>query len=162
MTNVFFIADLHFGHKNMALYRGFNSVEEHDQYIIDCWNKVVGKRSTVWILGDVTMEKTSHYHLLDKLKGSKRVVLGNHDKPQHVKQLLNYVDAVAGMVDYKGYCLSHCPIHEIELSRYKKNIHGHVHGNSLNDRRYVNVSCEAVNYTPISFEQIESRTRFRL
>ena len=44
MARVFFIADLHLGHTNMALKRGFATVEEHDEHIIEKWNSVVHKQ----------------------------------------------------------------------------------------------------------------------
>jgi len=151
MGKVFIISDLHLSHKNMAIKRGFKDETEHDNFIIEQWNKVVSKKDTVWILGDITMEKATPYPLLDKLNGYKKVVLGNHDQPQHVKELLKYVNSVCGMIKYKGFVLSHCPVHESELERYYKNIHGHVHENSLADDRYINVSCEVVNFSPVPF-----------
>lgn len=155
MGNVYFISDLHFNHENMAIKRGFNNAQEMNDHIIKCWNSVVNKKDTVWILGDITMEKTQGYELLDELKGFKKVVLGNHDRPQHVPELLKYVNSVSGMVKYKGHILTHCPIHESETERFIKNVHGHVHENSIMteliepDERYLNVSCEVINYTPI-------------
>jgi calcineurin-like phosphoesterase family protein len=128
MSIVHFIADLHLSHTNMALKRGFSTVEEHDEYIIEKWNSVVHKRDVTYILGDVTMEKSSPYELLNRLNGVKHVVLGNHDRRQDIKKLLEYVDSVAGMVQYKGIMLTHCPIHPMELDyRFNKNIHGHIH-----------------------------------
>jgi calcineurin-like phosphoesterase family protein len=128
MSIVRFIADLHLSHTNMALKRGFSTVEEHDEYIIEKWNSVVHKRDVTYILGDVTMEKSSPYELLNRLNGVKHVVLGNHDRRQDIKKLLEYVDSVAGMVQYKGIMLTHCPIHPMELDyRFNKNIHGHIH-----------------------------------
>ena len=150
---VYIISDLHLGHKNMAKYRGFNSVEEHDNHIVKCWNSVVRKKDTVWILGDIGMEKSSSYHLLDQMLGIKKVVLGNHDKPQHIQELLKYVNLVCGMIKYKGFWLTHAPIHPAELYR-GHNIHGHVHNKTIKkwygvkDNRYINVSAEIVNYTP--------------
>ena len=85
MSNIFIIADLHLSHKNMAIKRGFKDETEHDNFIIEQWNSVVLKKDTVWILGDITMEKSTPYYLLNKLNGYKKVVLGNHDQPQHVK-----------------------------------------------------------------------------
>jgi len=154
MGNVYCISDLHFGHKNMALKRGFVCAEQHDEHIIRKWNSVVNKKDTVWILGDITMEKSGYYPLLDRLNGYKKVVLGNHDLPQHVPELLKYVNCVSGMVKYKGCILSHCPLHASEMGRYIKNIHGHVHENSLEDDRYRNVSCEVLNYTPVLFKYL--------
>ena len=48
----FFTADLHFGHKNILAYdnREFASTEEHDEFLIEQWNSVVGIDDEVWIL----------------------------------------------------------------------------------------------------------------
>lgn len=158
MGNIYIISDLHFGHKNMALYRGFESVEEHDQTIIDNWNRVISKGDTVWILGDISMEKKTEYHKLGLLRGHKKVVLGNHDmcKPSHNEEMMRYVNSVAGAVTSKsgGYILTHIPVHPSELERFSRNIHGHLHSNSLDDPRYINVSCEVVNYTPVLLKEI--------
>ena len=164
MSIVRFIADLHLGHTNMALHRGFSSVEEHDEYVIAKYNSVVHKRDVTYILGDVTMEKSSPYPLLDRLNGVKHVVLGNHDRRQDVKKLLEHVESVAGMIQYKGVMLTHCPIHPMELDyRFNKNIHGHIHGKvvmkmldgwEVIDERYFCVSCEQVDYKPKTLEEL--------
>ncbi len=169
MSTVRFIADLHLGHANMAKRRGFSSVEEHDEYIIKKWNSVVVKRDLTYILGDVTMESAKSYPLLDKLNGRKIVVGGNHDKPTHTKELLKHVDSIAGMVQYKGIFLTHCPVHPREMEyRIKHNIHGHIHENYVEytfrffgikilsriDRRYHCVSCEHVDYTPKTLKEL--------
>lgn len=158
MGKTFVIADLHFGHKNMAIHRGFKSLIDHDEHIINSWNSVVLKKDTVWILGDVSMEKSSEYHKLSRLNGYKKVVLGNHDmcKTSHNFEILKFVNAICGAVTNKskGYVMTHIPIHESELERFRLNIHGHVHRNSIPDDRYVNVSCENVNYTPILLQDL--------
>ena len=166
MSQVRFIADLHLGHVNMAVKRGFASVEEHDAHIIAQWNSVVAKRDVTYILGDVTMEKKSPYDLLDQLNGRKHVVMGNHDRRQDVAALLEHVDSVAGMVQYKGLILTHCPIHPMELDcRFPKNIHGHIHDKrvmidaptapfEIPDDRYICVSCEQVDYVPQTLEEL--------
>lgn len=157
--STFFISDLHFNHTNMALKRGFSSAEEMNDHIIERWNSVINKRDTVYILGDVTMEKRVGYELLDLLKGEKNIILGNHDMRQHVPELLKHVRTVAGMMNYKGeFILTHCPVHPSELEfRFKYNIHGHVHENTLDDPRYINVCCEAVDYTPVDFLKLIDR-----
>ena len=164
MSIVRFIADLHLGHENMAKRRGFLTVEEHDEHIITKWNSVVHKRDVTYILGDVTMEKKTSYSLLNKLNGIKHVVLGNHDRRQDIPHLLKYVESVAGMIQYKGIMLTHCPIHPMELDyRFNKNIHGHIHdkvvmkmldGWEVIDERYFCVSCEQVDYKPKSLEEL--------
>jgi calcineurin-like phosphoesterase family protein len=163
MATVRFIADLHLGHINMALHRGFSTVEEHDEYVIEKYNSVVYKRDVTYILGDVTMEKSAPYELLNRLNGIKHVVLGNHDRRQDVKKLLEYVESVAGMIQYKGVMLTYCPIHPMELDyRFNKNIHGHIHSKQVMlmdpyytpDERYICVSCERVDYTPKTLEEL--------
>jgi calcineurin-like phosphoesterase family protein len=168
MSTVRFIADLHFGHENMARHRGFESVTEQDEYIVAQWNKTVHKRDVTYILGDVTMEK-ANYDILDRLNGRKHVVLGNHDRMAHVVKLMQHVDSVAGMVQYKGLFLTHCPIHPMEMDyRVKYNIHGHIHEkvvmkdvyewgykkDPIPDERYICVSCERVSYTPKSLIEL--------
>jgi calcineurin-like phosphoesterase family protein len=169
MSIVRFIADLHLSHANMAKRRGFSTVEEHDEHIIAKWNSVVNKRDVTYILGDVTMEKSAPYHLLDRLNGIKHIVLGNHDRRQDTKKLFDYAESIAGMIQYKGIMLTHCPIHPAELEyRIPYNIHGHIHdkvvmkdvyeyGYKLDpvpDERYFCVSCERVDYLPKSLEDL--------
>lgn len=153
MSRVFTISDTHFGHKNMAIKRGFHDEFYHDEHIIQQWNKVVRKKDTVYLLGDITMEK-GNYEILNRLNGYKKVILGNHDMPQHVPELLKYVNSVCGMFKYKNIMFTHCPIHESEINRFRRNVHGHVHENSLQDERYINVCCEVVNYTPVLVENL--------
>jgi len=165
MSNIRFIADLHFGHTNMAIKRGFKDAEEQDEYIVKQWNSVVHKKDTTYILGDVTMEKRTNYQILSRLNGYKVFVMGNHDMPQHAQSLLEY-GKVAGMIKKKfrkerlTVFLTHCPIHTRELDyRVGLNIHGHIHEYvvvkkylfgliQIPDKRYICVSCEQVDYTP--------------
>jgi calcineurin-like phosphoesterase family protein len=148
----------------MATRRGFSTVEEHDEHVIAKWNSVVHKRDVTYILGDVTMEKSSPYPLLDRLNGIKHIVLGNHDRRQDTKKLFDYAESIAGMIQYKGIMLTHAPIHPMELEyRFNKNIHGHIHdkvvmkmldGWEIPDERYFCVSCEQVDYTPKSLKDL--------
>jgi len=160
---IFVISDLHFSHLNMAISRGFETIEEHDEHIIENWNKVVNKKDTVWILGDITMEKVSPYPLLDRLNGIKNVVLGNHDMPQHTHIMMKHVNKVCSVFTKKKVIFTHIPIHPRELNfRYNINIHGHLHkhkvtkitGSGIDERevpddRYINVCCENVKFTPV-------------
>lgn len=164
MSNIWFISDLHYGHENMAKKRGFSCSEDQDEFMIEQINSTVKKRDTLWILGDVTMEKP-YYEFLDQLRGIKKVCLGNHDKLSHVPELLGYVNHVFGIHKYKKHWLSHCPIHPSEL-RGLPNIHGHVHENTVStgdesDKLYVNVSCEVLNFKPISLVEIDEILRER-
>lgn len=154
-----FIGDLHFSHLNMAIKRGFKDEKEHDEFIIDKWNSVVNKNDTTWILGDLTMEKKTPYHLIDRLKGIKKVVLGNHD--HHSKDLLSHVNSVFGSIKYEGFIITHIPIHESEIGRFRGNIHAHTHENSIGGK-YICCSCEQINYTPKTLEELLDISKFIL
>ena len=54
MGNIFLTSDLHFGHNKEFIYkvRGFNSIEEMNEAIIERWNSVVNNDDDVYVLGD--------------------------------------------------------------------------------------------------------------
>lgn len=170
MSAVRFIADYHFGHHFVSNLRGFNDPFEMNDYIVKQHNKVVKKKDLTIILGDITMETSKWYFYLDQMNGRKKVILGNHDKAKDVPELLKYVETVSAMEKYKGIFLTHCPIHPQELEyRVSYNIHGHLHeynvvkeiitgkrnvNNGTKDKRYINVSCEQVDYIPKTLEEL--------
>jgi calcineurin-like phosphoesterase family protein len=124
------------------------------------WNEAVHPKDLVLILGDITLETPVFYEMLDHLNGRKKVVMGNHDSPKHCRKLLEHVEQVCGSIEYKrGVILTHIPIHESQMGRFWLNIHGHVHSESLDDNRYVNVSAEAVDYTPVDIHQLIKRSK---
>jgi len=133
--SVYFIADLHFGHEKMAKFRGFNSIEEHDEYIIHNWNKVVkdSNFNIIYVLGDITNDDASYYKYLNKLNGMKKVVAGNHDILEDSKKLISYVNGITGAVKYQNkYLLTHIPVHPTSLDKNIINIHGHTHKTIIN------------------------------
>ena len=52
----YFIADLHFGHKNILGFdkRPWINIEDHDVALIKNWNEAVGYEDDVYILGDIS------------------------------------------------------------------------------------------------------------
>ncbi len=155
MSNIWFMSDLHLGHRNILKYRPeFSSIEEHDDTIIDNCNSVMHKRDILWLLGDICFTSES-LELLKRIRGTKKIIAGNHDiNAQLFTQ--EYVGFVGGLKSYKGFWLSHAPLHPDEL-RGKHNIHGHMHREIIDDSRYVNVCCEQTNYRPMSLEAIRTR-----
>ena len=59
-----------------------------------------------------------------------------------------------GAVKYKDCVLTHIPVHPSQFPRFRLNIHGHLHLKVIADTRYINVSCEQVNYTPVLLKNI--------
>lgn len=150
MNRTFVIGDTHFGHKNIIQYesqaRNFTSIEEHDQELARRWNAVVNPRDTVWHVGDVLFGVNS-FLLLAHLNGIKRLVLGNHDQ-YPIWRYQQHFRSIHGAVQVHGAILTHIPVHEHQLKRFKCNIHGHLHSNKLADPRYVCVSAEQTGLAP--------------
>lgn len=167
MSKVYFIADLHLGHKNICKYRKqFNSPELHDAQIAQNVISVARKRDSLWLLGDCFFTEDSLSHLKEFRRAFKRInfVIGNHDTEGKERQeVINtilkdkLVDTIHSLVKYKGFWLSHAPIHPEEL-RGKMNIHGHTHSHFINDNRYYNICVEGLcDYFPITLNDIRDR-----
>lgn len=81
-----FVADTHFGHKFMAELRGYDTVEDHDEAMLDRLNGQIHRDSIVWILGDIGI-RTNEATLdtVSRIKGRKMLISGNHDSthPMH-------------------------------------------------------------------------------
>lgn len=164
---VYFISDTHFGHANVHLkFRPeFDSVEHHDQFIVDNALRTCGKRDTLYILGDVVIKKSSLWclqKLCDNIE-HVRIILGNHDLERGWKGgcvIQDYLDAgvssIEGCIRYKDAWLTHIPMHPSEFNRNPYNIHGHIHDKTIDDPRYINVSCEQVGYTPVEYTKLFS------
>jgi calcineurin-like phosphoesterase family protein len=158
MTETFFIADTHFGHKNIIKfdgikeYRNFDTIEEHDAELVRRWNSVVGKKDIVWVLGDFCFGKRN-LSIAGELNGIKKLVLGNHDTYQSA-DYLKYFHKLYGAVEYRGAILTHVPVHHEQFERFRYNIHGHLHNNIINDERYLCVSAEQINLTPVNDDEL--------
>ena len=166
-SRVFIISDLHLDHKRILDFAGTtrygHNVHEHDEWIISQWNSVVKKRDVVKVLGDVAFSREGLAKCA-RLNGTKHMTIANHDKFT-VEEYMKYFKIKPGLESYKGFWLSHAPIHPCEL-RGKKNIHGHVHMNSVAskvgtwsmlDDRYINVCVEAVDGVPVLFSDIKEQ-----
>lgn len=152
MPNLFFIGDTHFNHTKLALIRGFTTVEEHDEALIDNWNKIVRKNDIIYHLGDVCF---GGHEKLARLKGYKKLILGNHDNE---KKLIPYFNRFYGALAFHTWVLTHIPVHPRQLEhRFSHNIHGHLHTNNIDDKQYVNVSAEQINLTPIALEELRKK-----
>jgi calcineurin-like phosphoesterase family protein len=174
MTNTFYISDTHFGHRNIIDFkrndgtplRDFKSVEEMDECMVYNWNSTVKPNDTVYHLGDVVINRKS-LQILNRLIGRKVLIRGNHD----IFKLKDYAEYFEDVRGYKvmpshGIICSHIPIHPSALERWKYNFHGHLHSNHvlkqqdgvlIRDEKYVNLSVEQINYTPISFDELRKK-----
>ena len=80
----YYIADCHFFHAvlNVAMdKRGFDTVEEMNEVMIERWNQKVRKNDEVVILGDFSWGKGEETNeVLRRLNGKLFLIQGNHDR----------------------------------------------------------------------------------
>lgn len=167
---IYFTSDLHLGHNQPFVYeaRGFPSIGEHDEIIIQNWNNIITAEDDVYILGDLMLNDNEHgLECLRRLNGHLHFVIGNHDTPARIKLyevtgLIN--EGYATVIKYRKYYfyLSHYPtvttngkvesLHQVTL-----NLSGHTHS----PQRFYdeipflfNVALDANYNTPISLDEI--------
>lgn len=157
------IADHHFGHENVIAYcnRPFNDVDHMEAELIKNWNRVVKKNDLVYVLGDFTLSRDKEYirMLLEKLNGTKVLIMGNHDTlKQEVYVSLGFKVATRKpMLVEHNVVLMHEPPVESQMIRELTYIFGHVHDKIDPAEFYINgvcVSAERINYTPIDLDEL--------
>jgi len=161
--SIYFISDLHLGHKNIMSFgqREHDNLTDMHKAIMQAWNKKVKKqRDIVWVLGDVCMD-IKCMHWLNALNGTKRLILGNHDKFDYGVYAKYFEKVYHFYKGYKGIVLTHIPIHPNELINrsWKWNVHGHIHDpkKDIDDPRYLNVNMDIVGYTPLRLDEVRWR-----
>ena len=158
-----FISDTHFQHENILLFSGgsFSSVEERDELMVENWNRVVKQGDIVYHLGDVFFgSRRTFPKLWSRLKGSKRLIVGNHDDIKYLSSGSFFKKVQLWRVwDNKPILFSHVPVHqdciqERILDAGGINVHGHTHTNGSPEGPYKSVCVEMVNYTPVNLEEL--------
>lgn len=188
MGKTFFIADLHFGHKNILAFdnRPFPDVEAHDAELIRRWNSVVGIDDDVWILGDISWHNaTKTIEIFKQLNGVKHLCKGNHDgKILRNRDIQNLFIEICDykelqLDDGKGIVLCHYPIpcyrdhfdgwchlyghvHTgIEWNMMERDKHEMFQIHSYTESKMYNVGCMVpyMEYRPKTLDQIENDYR---
>ena len=155
------MSDLHLGHKNIAKFRNLQSEEENYEMLKENWHKIITKRDTVFLLGDVCFTEERLKDFSSWKAEQKILILGNHDTDNvSIKSIMETYDKVYSLLKYKEFWLSHAPIHPDEL-RGRVNIHGHTHYHVIDDHRYVNICVEHTNFSPANIEIVRKYIRER-
>jgi calcineurin-like phosphoesterase family protein len=131
-------------------------------------NAVVRPKDKVYFLGDVTMHKSARsLDILAKLNGEKILIKGNHDTCKIAAYMQHFKD-IRAVHSVDKIVLTHVPVHPESLSRWRGNVHGHLHSREvllplakIPDKRYFNVSVERINYTPISLDEVNKLTSWK-
>ncbi len=160
---IYFIADTHFNHANIIKYcnRPFKNTDEMNKYIIRKWNSVVKETDTVYHLGDVGFGKFEELKtLVESLNGRKILLRGNHDFKIGVNtwKEIGFLEVYKKKIILDNLLLTHAPTEEVEENQV--NVFGHIHDKPIDKKfdkkNHVCVSCDVVDYIPVSISKIKS------
>lgn len=178
-SNIWFISDTHFSHKNIIRYcnRPWNhgkdingeiiatdeDVLNMDNDMIKRWNSVVGQNDIVWHLGDFAFGgKENAERVFPQLNGKINLVMGNHD---HWKLKWYYDLGFHRVYDRKVIIndfviLSHTPLQFLNSNSPFFNVYGHVHDSTIYQTWTKNSCCVCVerhDYCPVSWKTIKQK-----
>ena len=168
MRDIFIISDTHFGHANMLRFTDsktgarvrpqWESADDMDEHMVERWNAVVRDEDIVYHLGDVYLGNDAGRRILPRLRGRKRLILGNHDngKDQNLHKVFDKI-LMWRMFPEFNCLLTHVPVHESAMFKVQYNLHGHIHQNASPTERHINCCVEVQDYTPKSLEELVPR-----
>lgn len=174
---IFFTADTHFGHKNILKLcdRPFETIEEMNEKMIGNWNDRVSGMDTVYIVGDMFFRCSDAEVILKRLKGKKRLIVGNHDSSWinkvDLKRYFVSVDNLLEISDGKhALTVCHYPLLTWKHSQKSYMIHGHIHADTsadyfpliCNRPNVLNAGVDINGFMPVTFDElVENNNKFK-
>lgn len=170
----YYIADPHFGHENILKLcdRPFETVQEMNETMVTLWNERVTGNDTVFILGDMFFRCADPEQILARLKGRKRLIIGNHDSSWTDKVDLSRcfvsVDHFLEITDgVRAITLCHYPLLTWKHKLRSFMIHGHIHNDTTSDffplvaarERLLNAGVDINGYRPVTFEELQQNNQ---
>ena len=156
-TKVFVTSDTFFGRPNSAIERGFVSIEQMNDRLVENWNAKVGEKDTVIHLGNFAWTPND-VDIIDKLNGEIIFIAGDRDQAliqfSQDTDLINISDQQ--ILTHENIILSHWPL-EVWPGMDKGifHFHGHTKPNIRSDIKKmnrVNVCCDNWSLAPIEIK----------
>jgi calcineurin-like phosphoesterase family protein len=137
METIWFTADYHHAHpKIVDICNRPTTREDHEEWLVrEVHNKWIQKNHVVYLLGDLSFaNRTSTEKFLNRLNGSKFMILGNHDKSsanlpqfQQISQIKDFTFSQFGLNIHIALC--HYPLASWNRKPHGAwHLYGHVHG----------------------------------
>ena len=182
---IWLTSDWHFNHDREFIWkaRGFSSVQEMNEAIIQRHNALVRPDDDVYVLGDSslgggdTQILAANKALIERLNGRLHIIRGNHDTDRRVamyESCKNVAGPVlyADMLHYKGYhfYLSHFPtltsnLEKESLRQCTCNLFGHTHQTTnfhLDMPFMYHVGVDSHNCTPVLLDNIIEEMKMKV
>ena len=170
---IFFSSDYHFNHSKPFIYepRGFTSVLEMNDIILENHNKIIRPNDDIYLLGDLSLgDLDNSLKYIKQLNGHLHLVRGNHCTDRRWEaycKLPNVVEcenAIYLKYGKQNYYLSHYPTitsnHDYDkpLPQRLLNLCGHTHTKDKwqdADKGFIyHVEVDAHNCYPVSIDTI--------
>jgi calcineurin-like phosphoesterase family protein len=172
MSKIFFTSDHHFGHNNIIKFsnRPFENVEEMNEVLIEKWNSKINPEDEVYHLGDFGMTKDTEQiaNILDKLNGTKYLIVGNHEGPALVnRKKFKWVKDYFELKVKDSDCSN--GVQRIVLFHYAMRVwrgdsrgiwhlYGHSHGNlpDKEDKLAFDIGVDCHDFYPLAYEEVKA------
>lgn len=169
----FFVADHHFNHDGprgiiYSCNRPYKNIWDMNVSMITKHNEIVSKGDVTYFLGDFAFTNKGNGHeiedIIDKLNGTKILIMGNHDyknlRKRHLEKFakvaeLDYIKIIDGNRKHK-VMLCHYAMATWRASCHGSlHLHGHSHGNLKDDVRLrLDAGVDCHNFYPLSEREV--------
>jgi calcineurin-like phosphoesterase family protein len=165
----YFTADWHLQHGNIIPYcnRPFKDANQMDTALFRNSNEIVEDTDEIWNLGDVTMKSAGYAgsikKLVERFKGHKHLVLGNHDNWKMHNYLEIGFETIHSAMWFEHADWKFVLVHDPALYTVFENsgdtivLCGHIHRlfkHLLPEKRIINVGVDVWDYYPVSMTSI--------
>ena len=175
---IYFTSDWHFNHDKDFIWkkRGYNSVEEMNEDLINKICSTLDEGDELWVLGDLVMgDINKAAAVLSRIPYSVHFLVGNHDTLRRINLYdslgwVNHERAIQVTDGNWDFYLSHYPTVTMNYDDVKKhhpliNLHGHTHYQNkfYNDNPYMyNVGVDSQDGYPVSIDKIKADIKEKL
>jgi calcineurin-like phosphoesterase family protein len=138
----FFTSDWHIGHANSIKFdeRPFQDLTQMHAALIRNYNAQVPENGICYFLGDIATHASElTKEILSKLRGTKVIIVGNHDKNSNALYLMGFDVVLNNATIYiqgERVTMSHCPLRGVfreDVSDMKGGVEGdNWHGENKN------------------------------
>lgn len=178
MNNIFFTSDTHFSHNQSFIYesRGFTSIDEMNEAIVERWNSIVNEEDIVYHLGDVLMGNYD-VSILKRLNGHINLIQGNHDSTRKISDIyasgkVTNVIQTSELLKFGKLLLfcCHYPVltanfDDKHFSQHIISLHGHTHQTSnwlFSENPFIyHVGLDSHDCYPVNLDEIITDIRNR-
>lgn len=171
MAGAYVSSDLHFNHDREFIWgpRGFKSIEEMNEAIIERFNSIVRPDDDLYLLGDLCLgDLEKGRECISRLNGMIHIVFGNHDTDRRklmYAELPNVVELKDVIrLDYGRFhfYMSHYPtltgnIEKENIHQMECNLFGHTHqrSNFYQDLPFLyHAGVDSHNCMPVSLSTV--------